>query len=503
MVEHRTENSGVRGSNPFIGSLFNRKIPKKIIKKITKKFNKKLLNILFLKLTKKKINHTLLIFPPFSFDLNLFINANKFNFSEEFNRLFFFAKNTLKQNLLTKNSKYLAGKKKTKLVKKQTALQIITENFLYLFPLLNKKKGKFFPSIYYNSLSSFWWYKFYLTAVTQQYTMFSSRWALIECSNFVLKGNYFYIYRALYTKHYLSKFYCKKNKFLFWFTKLTVFKDLSTFVAMILKWLFNAPLKKHKRIFVLINKFLRVWYEALEEFKKIRGYCIFFKGKLGKKGSVRKSKYFSKRGEVSYSTKSLRVNYKTFHFGTLTGVVGGGLSIFYKISLTFCFLYIYIYIITLFFMLLFFITFKITGLFAQINFAVFWQALIYFREGWVFKLFILQLAGLPPMFIFFIKFSFLVTAFNLSTIFICFLILINLIVGMFFYLQIFKLSTAVDKKEILQLITKNSLIRARSKTNSTNKKFLFIYFSVIFLFLNWFSGVFFIDLYVLLNGILL
>ena len=84
---------------------------------------------------------------------------------------------------------------------------------------------------------------------------------------------------------------------------------------------------------------------------------IFFKGKLGKKGSVRKSKYFAKKGEVSYSTKSLKVNYKTFHFGTLTGVVGGGLSIFYPISFTFCFLYIYIYVITLFFMLLFFITF--------------------------------------------------------------------------------------------------------------------------------------------------
>ena len=107
------------------------------------------------------------------------------------------------------------------------------------------------------------------------------------------------------------------------------------------------------------------------------------------------------------------------------------------------------------------------------------------------------------MFIFFIKFSFLVTAFNVSTIFICFLILVNLIGGMFFYLQLFKLSTNTNKKEILTLITKNSVLRLRSKQTATNLKFLFMYLTVSFFFLNWFSGLFFIDIYVLVNGILL
>lgn len=88
------------------------------------------------------------------------------------------------------------------------------------------------------------------------------------------------------------------------------------------------------------------------------------------------------------------------------------------------------------------------------------------------------------MFIFFIKFSFLVTAFNLSTIFICFLILLNLIGGMLFYLQLFKLSTNLNKKEILSLVTKNSILRLRSKQSSTNIKFLFMYLTVSFFFLN-------------------
>ena len=507
MVEHRTENSGVRGSNPFIGKVFKKDllIKEKLLIKKRLANKKKILPLLFLKTLKKKTTLKKLNTPIAKFRHSIFIfnfYLVTFVFCKKFTKLNHLPKTFLKSNFF---KHYLAKtplRRRSQISLKQTSLQQIAQNFIYLFPLLNKK-NKYHGSLSYNSLPSFWWYKFYLSAVTQQYTMFKSRWVLLDCSTLILKGNYFHVYKALYNKHYLQKFYCKRDKFLFWFTKLTVFKDLTSFVSMMLKWLFNSPLKKHKRIFVLINKFLKIWYEALEEFKKIRGYCIFFKGKLGKKGSVRKSKYFAKKGEVSYSTKSLKVNYKTFHFGTLTGVVGGGLSVFYTITLTFCFLYIYIYIVTLFFMLLFFITFKITSLLSQINFSVFWQSLSFFREGWVFKLLILQLAGLPPMFIFFIKFSFLVTAFNISTVFICLLVLFNLIGGMFFYLQLFKLSSAVDKKEIIQLVTKNSLLRLRGKQNATNAKFLFSCLTAIFLFLNWFSAIFFIDLYVLLNGILL
>lgn len=469
------------------------------------KNKKKLLTLLLInyKFPTRQI-HPLLINPLLTFNIPpLFYLQNFFINNHEYIKLYYLPNFSLNLTIFKNFKKKKFGKRRVEPLNKFNKLKEIVVNFSYIYPLLNKIPSKSFPAPVYDSLKSFWWYKFYLRSVTQQYTMFKSNWILINCSNFIFQGNYLHVYRALYNRHILQKLYCKREKFLFWFTKLTVFKDLSTFVPMILKWLVNSSLKKHKRIFVLINKFFRAWYDALEEFKKIRGYCIFFKGKLGKKGSVRKSKYFSKRGEVSYSTKSLRVNYKTFHFSTITGVVGGGLSIFYTISLTFCFLYIYIYVVTLFFMLLFFITFRITNLFSQINFAVFWQALSFFREGWVFKLLILQLAGLPPMFIFFIKFSFLVTAFNVSTIFICFLILLNLIVGMLFYLQLFKLSSPVQKKEILSLITKNSPLRLRSKQNITNIKFIFIYLTISFFFLNWFSALFFIDIYILINGILL
>lgn len=251
-------------------------------------------------------------------------------------------------NSLSKKSLYLkpyiaTGKRQSKLLPKFMGRQKVAENFFQVFPLLVNPNQRPYPLEPQNSLRIYWWYKFYLTAVTHQYTMFKTSWALIECSKFAVSGAYGKTLPDLYDKKLLRKLYSKKDKFLFWVTKLAVFKDLTNFVAMIVKWLFSVHLKKHRRIFVLINKILRVLYSALYEYKKIRGYCIFFKGKLGRKGSVRKTKYFAKRGEISYSTKSLRLSYRTFHFGTLTGVVGGGLSVFYN-NFAYILFFIYLYL---------------------------------------------------------------------------------------------------------------------------------------------------------------
>ena len=59
------------------------------------------------------------------------------------------------------------------------------------------------------------------------------------------------------------------------------------------------------------------------------GYNLFFKGKLGRKGSVKKSVFFYKYGRVSNSNKSLRLNYRKFLIYTETGVVGCGINLFY------------------------------------------------------------------------------------------------------------------------------------------------------------------------------
>lgn len=79
------------------------------------------------------------------------------------------------------------------------------------------------------------------------------------------------------------------------------------------------------------------------------------------------------------------------------------------------------------------------------------------------------------MFIFFVKFSFLVTAFNLSNIFICFLILLNLIGGMFFYMQVFKLSKSIDSKLVLSTVTQNSPLRLRGNAFRSQDRFRFVF----------------------------
>jgi hypothetical protein len=44
----------------------------------------------------------------------------------------------------------------------------------------------------------------------------------------------------------------------------------------------------------------------------IKGFSFFFKGKLGKKGSVKKKKFFVKQGKISLTNKNLRTNYSNY-----------------------------------------------------------------------------------------------------------------------------------------------------------------------------------------------
>lgn len=157
---------------------------------------------------------------------------------------------------------------------------------------------------------------------------------------------------------------------------------------------------------------------------------------------------------------------------------------------------------TLLLCFLFFITFRLRTIISHINITEFWQALSSYANGWFFKVLILQLAGLPPMFIFFVKFSFLVTAFSTSTIFVCFLILINLIVGIFYYLQLFKISANNDDKLLLQVFVSRTPLRLRSQQNNTQSILNFALLFSLYCFISFFSGIFFIDLYILLHGIL-
>lgn len=178
-------------------------------------------------------------------------------------------------------------------------------------------------------MSSNWLWQHYLRNVTGSFTGFQTNWNFINVQRITTTDKFIVLWRHLYSKRYLGRFYTDKASFLTWITQLTYFKDPRGLIFFVKKLLLNTQLKHHRRVFFFLNKLLSYWYIRALKFRLVKGYSLFFKGKLGKKGSVRKSKFFAKRGLVSFTKKTLRVNYKVYHIWTHTGVIGAGISIFY------------------------------------------------------------------------------------------------------------------------------------------------------------------------------
>lgn len=169
----------------------------------------------------------------------------------------------------------------------------------------------------------------YISHVMQAYTQFFTRWNFINVAAMALSTKFSIWYRRFYDKTHLQVFFTKKDIFYVWFSQLYFLKDPTKLIPIIQKIFLETHLKKHKPLFTALVTLLNNWYEVLRTQRKIKGYTIFFKGKLGKKGSVKKTKFFSKTGFASLSNKSLRMNYRTYIIMTPTGVVGAGISIFF------------------------------------------------------------------------------------------------------------------------------------------------------------------------------
>lgn len=169
----------------------------------------------------------------------------------------------------------------------------------------------------------------YLKQLSFYYLGVELEWMFVNLKN-SLKNSFFKkFWYIIYRKKFFKLFYGKKKKTLSWFLQLYKLKDTQGLINLIQIKLYNAKLKRHKRIFYLVGFFFRILF-LLKKKSSLQGCSLFFKGKLGKKGSVRKSKFFVKMGVVSLTNKSLRINYKTYVIVTITGVIGCGISIFYK-----------------------------------------------------------------------------------------------------------------------------------------------------------------------------
>ena len=107
-------------------------------------------------------------------------------------------------------------------------------------------------------------------------------------------------------------------------------KDPQGIIFIIQNILTKARLKKHKKLFFLIGYFFKILFLNKEQKNSLKGFSLFFKGKLGKKGSVRKSKFFVKYGLGSLTNKKLRLTYRTYIIITITGVVGCNICLFYQ-----------------------------------------------------------------------------------------------------------------------------------------------------------------------------
>lgn len=192
----------------------------------------------------------------------------------------------------------------------------------YFFFLLTSKWNQ-------KSFTKTWVLTRYLPILLQYYTGFYTKFYFINMRNLAKQERIkLYWKRYFVKKKYFFK-HLSAKQFFNLFLQLSYFKNPRLFVLAVQKKFYRSTFKQHRRLFFLVKSALNLWYLLLKNLRGVKGYSLFFKGKLGKKGSVRKRKIYTKKGLVSLTNKSLRVNTRCYTIWTVTGSVGAGISIFF------------------------------------------------------------------------------------------------------------------------------------------------------------------------------
>lgn len=114
----------------------------------------------------------------------------------------------------------------------------------------------------------------------------------------------------------------------------------------------------------------------------------------------------------------------------------------------------------------------------------------------IYLLFILS--GLPPVSFFFVKFNFLITCYHNTNIFVLMLIFFNILLSMFFYLQIFNTGNNMLKVPVKTLLLlKNNKILQKQKFSHSIKNYRFFMQCVFLIFFNFFFIIYFVDLFII------
>ena len=106
-------------------------------------------------------------------------------------------------------------------------------------------------------------------------------------------------------------------------------KNLNLVIRWIKGYFEKRTLKKHKKLFIFLKfLFLNLIWKFQIKFG-IRGVRAYLRGKIGKPGSVRKSKKLLQRGKISYTSKSLAMITEKTIIRTMTGTMGLTLELFF------------------------------------------------------------------------------------------------------------------------------------------------------------------------------
>lgn len=165
------------------------------------------------------------------------------------------------------------------------------------------------------------------------------------------------------------------------------------------------------------------------------------------------------------------------------------------------YLYIIFYYLNLICIFYFFSMYNMNKQFTQVNlFKIFSLIKLYTKHSWLIQLLFICLSGLPPFFFFFIKFNFLTIGFVKTSIFIQFLIFLNIVISTVFYLKIFLIKNFNYTNNDLKVLALSNKTLAKQNKKQTMLKYNYMWKIFLFLFVNIFSIVFFFDFYLIISN---
>ncbi len=106
-------------------------------------------------------------------------------------------------------------------------------------------------------------------------------------------------------------------------------KNIKLFMEWMRKYFEKTNLKKHRKLFLLLNLLLGKLIWNYNIFLQLKGLRVILKGKFGKAGSVRKTTRYIKKGKCSYTSKNIALINQTNIIRTLTGVFSIKFEIFF------------------------------------------------------------------------------------------------------------------------------------------------------------------------------